>query len=203
LSEGVWHNLYGIKVHNWIEAKFFGGIGRTIGQQDKTAKAGLVAYDLFRLCLYVQEENGPNRDNGRYLVAVFNRKPERYLAFRRRNRAFPKRKWLKLLLEPGDKQIQITLEQEPPIFREAFGERFREHHQNLDLKLRVVTRAFSPVEPLSEYLYWGYLIRVVDFEISLGDDKLIYKDASKERWTKQHENIQKKLIERALEMRKT
>jgi hypothetical protein len=142
-----------MKIHNWIEAKFFGGIGRQAGHQTKSENAAKIALDLFRLCLFVQEERSRHRENGRYLVVVFNRNPKDYLALRRRDSAFPKREWLNLLLQPGERQIQVTLEHEPYSFKRVFGKGFIERYQNLDLKLRVVTWIFSPIEPLSKTLY--------------------------------------------------
>jgi len=197
---GLWHNLYGMKTHNWIEAKFFGGIGRQSGNQTKSENAAKIAFDLFRLCLFVQEERSKHRDNARYLVVVFNRDPKDYIALHRRDSSFPERQWLNILLQTGDKEIEISLEHEPKSFRKIFGQGFVDRYQNLDLKLRVVTWAFSPIATLSKYLYWGYLIRVVDFEILLGDHKLTYKDMSQEVWSEKQEKIQKQMIERALEV---
>ena len=196
---GLRDNLYGMKTHNWIEAKFFGGIGRQAGHQTKSGNAAKIVLDLFRLCLFVREERSKCRDNGRYLVIIFNRNPKDYLAFHRKNSAFPEREWLGLLLQPGDRQIQVTLEHEPYSFKKIFQRAFVEYDPDLDFKLRFITWAFSPTDPLSQNLYWGYLIRVVDFDISFGGDKLIYKDSSQEVWSERQEKMQKQMIERTLE----
>jgi hypothetical protein len=42
-------------------------------------------------------------------------------------------------------------------------------------------------------------MRVVDFEILLGEHKLIYKDTSQEVWSEQQEKMQKQMIEKTLE----
>jgi len=197
------HNLYGMKIYNWIEAKFFGGVGRQIGHQQKVSNAGKIALDLLRLCLFVREDRSAYRSNGRYLLVVFNREPGDYVAFRRRVSDFPEREWLDILSEPGVKQIHIDLTQEPPSFKKVFGGRFVECNENLDLKCKVLTRTFSPIEVLPEVLYWGYLVRIVDFEISLGNDKLIYRDTSSEFWTEKQKETQKRLIKRVIKMQQT
>lgn len=197
-GHGLGHNLYGMKPDNWIEAKFFGGIGRQAGTQTKVENAGRIAFDLFRLCLFVQEERSKVRNNGRYLVVVFNRRPQDYLAFRRQKSGFRDRIWLTRLLQPGDNEIDIALDDEPPSFKKTFGAQFVEHHPNLCFHLMVTTRVFSPIESHLKYLYWGYLVRVVDFKISVGNELLIYKDTSGESWSQQQQETQKRLIEKVI-----
>lgn len=194
------HNLYGMKDKNWIEAKFFGGMGRQAGTQKKTENVAIIALDLFRLCLFIKESRSKFRDNARYLLLVFNRQPKNYLAFRRKNSSYPKREWLNLLLKPGINEVDIILEREPKTFRKIFGKGFDKHHKNFSLKIRVETRTFFPIKLSSEYLYWGYLIRIIGFEIFFGDDNLIYEDIGEKKWTKEQEEIQKHLIKKFIEM---
>ena len=77
---------YGVKEKNWLEAKFYGGIGRAAGSETKTSNPGTLVRDLLRLCLFVEELRTRSRDNGRYFLAVFNREPKAYLAFHRADR---------------------------------------------------------------------------------------------------------------------
>ena len=198
-SKGLWHELYGMKPNNWIEAKYFGGIGRNIGSQTKTTNAAVIAFDLFRLCLYVQELRSSDRDNGRYLLVVFNRKPSEYLALSRQSTDFPKRKWLSNLLNPGEKDIHICIEQEPSNFKKCFPTKFSESDPGLNLKLKILTREFSPIETLNPHLYWGYLVRIIDFEISCGTRSLVYRDASQDFWSEEQRNTQKLLIQEAID----
>ncbi|UCC61649.1 MAG: hypothetical protein JSV36_12675 [Anaerolineae bacterium] len=156
--------------------------------------------DLFRLCVFVKEQRANRRDNARYFLAAFDRKPTDYLAFSRRSREFPCRKWLHHLLEPGEKQIHISLEQEPPSFRQVFSVKTAEHDCRLEMNLRIVTHAFSPIEPMSEFLCWGYLVRIVDFEISYYGETLSYKDTSQAFWSEEQEKTQKCLIEKAISL---
>jgi hypothetical protein len=187
-----------MKTHNWIEAKFFGGIGRQAGHQTKVGNTAKIVLDLFRLCLFVQEERSKHRDNGRYLVIAFNRNPKDYLAFHRKDVASPEREWLGRLLQPGDSQIHVTLKHEPDSFRKIFKNAFVEYDPDLVFKLRFITCTFSPTDLLSQNLYWGYLIRVVDFDISFGGDILIYRDSSQEVWSQRQEKMQKQMIEKTL-----
>jgi hypothetical protein len=71
----------GVCEENWIEVKFFGGAERKGSSEPKTQNIGAVLADLLRLKYYV-------REGGRYLLLVFNRKPEHYLAFTFNNLLF-------------------------------------------------------------------------------------------------------------------
>lgn len=193
-AKGLYHSLYGMKTENWIESKFFGGIGRQAGNQTKVENAAKIALDLLRLCLFVQEDRSAHRDNARYLVVVFNRDPDRYLAFHRRSPAPGERKWLRILLQPGENHLHISAVQEPASFRRVFGNVLK-HYDNVDMQLRVVTRLFSPIDALAKNLYWGYLVRIIDYEIIAGEHKLVYKDTSGEIWSEQKEKTQKRLIQ--------
>lgn len=191
-KKGLCHNEYGMKNHNWLEAKYFGGIGRQRGRPQKVINAALIAIDLLRLCLFVQETRSKDRGNSRYLVLIFNRNPKDYLAFSRQNSS--NREWINSLLRPGEKKIEITLEPETKTFKEKFGNGFIDFKNNFSMKLRIYTRAFEPIECSSPFLYWGFLIRIVDFEISFSEDKLTYKDIGDEIWNEEKVRTQKKMI---------
>lgn len=197
-TRGLWYDEYGMKKDNWIEAKYFGGIGRQIGSQTKTENAAMIALDIFRLCLFVKEERSKYRENGRFLILVFNREPKKYLAFSRQNSS--KREWLNFLLQPGQNFIEIKLEKEPNSFKRTFGNGFVNFTKNLYMNLRVFNYSFEPIECKSEFLYWGFLIRIVDFEISLNDEELIYKDISEETWSEKKLKTQKRLVEKYLNL---
>jgi len=99
---------YGFHVHNWIECKFYAKIGRARGTTTKVSDVGRLTRDLLRLCLFVKKKVSDVQANGRYLVAVFNRRPSEYLAFHRQS-PDPDRAWLQELLIPGRHQIEIPL----------------------------------------------------------------------------------------------
>lgn len=195
---GRWYELYGMKSHNWIEAKHFSGIKNKGDSQKKTMHAASIALDLLRLCLFVKEERSKNRDRGRYLLLVFNRRPEDYLSLTRRSAEYSERQWLQNLLLPGENEIELSVAEEPSIFRKVFFKRASDTDDQLKLKLRISTLSFSPSRESSVYLYWGYLIRIIDFELSCFDKSLIYKDASQEFWTLDQEETQTWLIQRLM-----
>jgi hypothetical protein len=190
-------SLYGMKTNNWIEAKLFSGIDRQKGHPAKVDYVASIARDLFRLCLFIEEKSNIN-SNGRYIVMVFNRKPDKYLALKRQNKDYPEREWIKSLLDPGEKEIIISLEKEQKTFKQKFGYGLN-HTKNIETRLRVMTRAFTPSEETSEHLYWGYLVRIIDFEIVLGDERLIHKDVSSKIWSEQQTAKQKRFIKELLE----
>lgn len=200
--EGVLGGLrlshYGVKVHNWVEVKFYGGIGRGIGTEAKVQNAGRIAQDLLRLCLFVKELQSKTRDNGRYFLVVFNREPSAYLAFQRRSQNKQDREWLHQLLSPGHHHLEISLQGEAATFTKTVGVRLTNLTDCLELSLDVVVYAFEPTARPSEFLYWGYLVRVVNFTIHLGTDKLVYIDNSQDMWTDKQVATQQRLAESML-----
>lgn len=175
-----WYAQYGMKPSNRMEAKVFGRIRERAGSETKTSNAGSIALDLFRLCLLVQEIPTGFRDNARYFLTTFDKEPSNYLALGRRSSEHPSRDWLRDLLSPGESEISPSLKVEPPSFRRLFfGDAIGDKH-DLEMKLRVVTKEFSPTEHVSEFLYWGYLVRIVDFLISSLGRTFQYQDASTE-----------------------
>ena len=193
-TRGIGYDLYGMKPDNWIEAKYFGGIGRQQGSQAKTENAASIALDLLRLCLFVREERTRSRDQGRYAVLLFNRDPSQYLAFSRQSRS-SRRRWLEALLVPGTYEGTILLEEEPPTFRRTFGQSFGKGYRHLSLTMRAVIREFSPIASPSEYLYWGYLIRITHFELVIDDLALTYADDTEEVWSEESEKVQAQMTE--------
>ncbi len=198
-SRGLWHSLYGMKPSNWVEVKYFGGIGRSRGEETKTENAAYIMLDILRLCLFVREETSPQRENGRYLLCVFNRKPETYVAFRRRG-GHGDRDYLISLLTPGmHRGVGFSLDEEPPSFGRVLGVSPRLGATNLTLVMDAVTVGFEPYELKSDYLYWGYLIRIMNYEVMLGELKLTYSDTSEDMWTKEQQQVQDDLCRRLLE----
>lgn len=179
-NKGLWHHLYGMKPYNWIEAKYFGGIGRQAGSQSKTENAAYIALDIFRLCLFIEEIRHSTRENSRYLLILFKSHPKDYLAFGSKDNS--ERSWLINLFKQGDSWINIDLSKEPNSFRKIFGKSFVQN-PHLQLKLRTYTRCFEPLEIESNFLYWGYLIRILDFEINFENLNLVYHDLKKEMWS--------------------
>jgi len=179
-SNGLGHELYGIKPENWIEVKYFGGIGRSKGSETLVSNVGKISFDLFRLCLFVQEIPTPERNiNARYLLCVFNEEPQKYLAFRRKNRTW--RDWLVQILKTGEHSINIRVDNEAKSFKDGFSKNFANNIMAkqispISLGLRTITHSFYPLRTQIKPLYWGYLIRIIDFDISINKCTLSYRD---------------------------
>jgi len=197
-TRGLWLPYYGVKPNTWIEAKFYGSIGRRTGTEPKTQNAGHIVQDLLRLCIFVKEERSSHRDNGRYFLVVFNREPGAYLAFQRRPQNGLNREWLRQLLSPGRHRLEISLDGEAATLIKTMGAGFAGLTDALELSLDVVTYTFEPAAKLSEFLYWGYLVRIINFTVRLGSDDLVYDDSDDAVWSEQQVAKQQHLAERVL-----
>jgi len=197
-------SYYGLKAYNWIEAKFYAKIGRGSGNVTKVSNAGRITKDLLRLCLLVKEEGAGSRDNGRYFLAVFNRAPGAYLAFGRQSQGAPDRDWLLKLLSPGHHQLNISLKEETKSFLNKISASSLDQVGALGWSLDVVTYSFKPAflssQPLQP-LYWGYLVRIVNFQMRLGSDALVYDDSSDDIWSREQTATQERLAQRVLGMK--
>ena len=188
---------YGVKPHNWIEVKWYGGIGRGTGTEPRTNNAGEIVQDLLRLCLLVEEMPGKIRDNGRYFLIVFNREAGAYLAFRRQSKSEPRREWLRQILSPGfHRNIEVSLSGEASTFIRAVGPGLEGLADSLWSSVDAVTYSFEPTKQPSESLYWGYLVRIVDFTVRLGPDELKYRESNDAGWTDEGVITQQKLAQR-------
>lgn len=191
---------YGFHAHNWIECKFYAEIGRSQGTTTKVSDVGRLTRDLLRLCLFVKEKVSDVRANGRYLVAVFNRRPSEYLAFHRQS-PDPDRVWLQELLIPGRHQIEIPLKGETKSLLNKIGQGFVDVDEAFDWSLDVDTQTFEPglsSDLPSEILYWGYLVRIIGFSVCLGTDQVIYRDNVP--WTDEQVIRQQRLADRGLDL---
>jgi hypothetical protein len=161
----------GVCEENWIEVKFFGSAERSGSSKPKAQNVGVVLADLLRLKYYV-------REGGKYLLLVFNRKPEHYLAFTRGDSS--ERDYLNTLLEPGEHRLAVDLASEPKIIWNTINRKFgKPPDQNIELN--VLTYAIKPLPvkglillanlPLKrsregftsiEPTYYFYLIRIIE-----------------------------------------
>ena len=96
-----WANS-GVCEENWIEVKFFGGAERKDSTEAKSQNLGNILSDLLRLKYYV-------REGGKYLLLVFNRKPEYYLPIKRKRE---ERSYVDDLLRFGIKTVKIDFDKE-------------------------------------------------------------------------------------------
>ncbi|MEN6413437.1 MAG: hypothetical protein ABFC84_11895 [Veillonellales bacterium] len=169
--------IYGIRPNNWIEAKYFGGLKRNKGNETKSENAGAIMYDIFRLCCLVPLSLQKKDNMTRYVLNVFNNRPEKYLAYRRESRT--ERIWLSNLLHPGSNEIIFSLSQEPKTIKELFGKYFLNNPTTeLTIKANVETLEFKPFID-ADIQFWGYLSRIVNFTIALEGIKVTYDPLQK------------------------
>jgi len=203
--DGVFPGLllpcYGVKPHNWIEVKFYGGVACGTGTVPRTENTGRIVQDILRLCLLVEEMPGKIRDNGRYFLIVFNREPDAYLARGRQSHSEPERKWLRQILSPGfDPCIEISLSDEAATLIRAVGPGLEGLTDSLCLSLEAVTYSFEPTSQPSESHYRGYLVRIVSFTVRLGPDKVTYSEGDDSYWTPEDVATQRRLAERVFRL---
>src|SRR5689334_18627892 len=60
---------YGTVEHNWVEAKYFVSLARSV-KQNARKNVALITQDLMRLCLNTPEPRTSTRDSARYLLVV-------------------------------------------------------------------------------------------------------------------------------------
>jgi hypothetical protein len=191
--------LYGMKTYNWVEVKFHSGLGRSSGTETKTENAGKIARDLLRLSLFVPETRSRHRDNGRYMLVVFNREPSAYLAFQRRGQAGAGRTWLRTMLSPGTHYLEISLADEVATFKTAVGAKLARMADTFVLGLDTITYPFEPINIAVENLYWGYLVRIVNYSVQLASHKFVYRDDDDAMWTQEKADQHKELLDRVLD----
>jgi hypothetical protein len=164
-----WANS-GVCEENWIEVKFFGGAERKESGEPKTKNLGRVLEDLLRLKFYV-------REGGKYLLLVFNRKPEYYLPF-------SDRKYLPTLLKQGRDSVKIDFMKEPETVINSISEDLKElvikkkevefDLQKYSIEPLVVKGLIMPSDsgvvrkskkggaPVIEPIYYFYLLRILE-----------------------------------------
>lgn len=161
-----WANS-GVCEENWIEIKFFGGAERKGSSEPKTINLGRVLEDLLRLKFYV-------REGGKYLLLVFNRRPEYYL---------PERKYLSMFLKQGKDLVRINFMEEPETVIKSFSKDLRELVINKEVELDLQKYSIEPLVvkglvipsdsevlrkskrggvPVSEPTYYFYLLRILE-----------------------------------------
>lgn len=171
---------YGTRSQNWIEVKAFLASVRKIGGTPPTTEnVGKIIRDLLRLCLLPEELQGTIRQNGRYLLLVFSDSPSKSLAM---TTSAQKRDWLSKLLNEGYGNLQFDLSKEPEALRKAVGLGFVDSSE-LSLYINFRTMMFRPDEN-TRAKFWGYLIRILSFKISLSNLEIEFDDILQEHWDK-------------------
>jgi hypothetical protein len=174
---GISHlEQYGFKKNNWIEAKTFFGGKKTAPA--KTQNNGKIIKDILRLCLYLDELQGKHRLNARYILLVFNQKPSFYLAY-------SQRPWLKNIFEDKVPEIEIDLNKEP---KTCIRSIVNCDSINANIKIKFSKLYFEPIVQILIPVYWGYLLRIDSFYISINGKTISYSKDIDDYWS--HERIQ-------------
>lgn len=154
---------YGWKHNIWMECKFFRdqtGDG-TKSSSNKTSATGSIMADLLRLSLLVPEEKEIT-SNGRYLLHVYDDKPEQYLTYRNRP-------WCKSLVKEGVNVLSFSnLDQQPKAVLKLIGSL-----PGLDVKLTVTNFHSGPIYVAHRPVYWCWLTRIDKVQASLNDSTVI------------------------------
>jgi len=141
---------YNIQSKNYIEAKYYGGKKRHSGNEVKTQKVGEFIYDIYRLFNYTDS------NDGKYLFAIFNDKPETYLAFKKQtNDGLKERNWLMDLLYEGIHNISFSLDDESRTIKKIF-----KNAANVNFNFIANTISIKPVLAKTKDAFWCYLIKI-------------------------------------------
>ncbi|KOO59248.1 hypothetical protein WH43_04540 [Rheinheimera sp. KL1] len=163
---------YGFKEMQWLEAKSFFSKGSS---SPTTQNVGRIIKDLIRLCILPEELPGYIRQNGRYALMVFDQHPSKYLAYKDRS-------WLEQIFEERTPSIHIDLTSEQKsLIRSVVGRDMI--NAKLDLKLSVLH--FEPSAFIPKPVYWGYLLRIDEFSISINDSVIESRCESNDYWNKE------------------
>jgi len=138
----------GFRRTNYIEVKLFFE-KKEVANQSKTGNVGKIINDLLRLKKFATD------DVGRYLLIVFNRKKEDYLAFRAK---YGERHYLNDLLTVGKQEISIDLSREP----KSLIEEVKIDVKKSDFPIKIYTLAIETEKGREEKSekYYFYLIKI-------------------------------------------
>ena len=157
--EGVMPNnyrldQYGYKTMQWVEVKSF--FSRSKSVPPTTQNIGRIIKDILRLCLLPHELQGRIRQNGRYVLLIFDKHPSKYLAYSNRD-------WLKVIFEDIAPSLTIDLSEEKQSLVKGIV-----NASSIDAQIEI-TLSKHYFEPIAEgpSAYWGYLLRIDEFSISI------------------------------------
>jgi hypothetical protein len=170
VPRGARIDQYGFKENQWLEAKSFFSKGSS--SPAKTQNIGRVVKDVIRLCLLPEELQGSIRQNGRYVLLVFDKHPAKYLAYSDRG-------WLRQIFEERAPSVSIDLNSEKPSMVSSIVSQDSINAQ-VDLSLSVMH--FEPSAKTPAPVYWGYLLRINRFAISINGKAIKSDGGAKEHW---------------------
>jgi len=163
---------YGYREMQWLEAKSYFSKGKS--RSSKTQNVGRLVKDIMRLCLLPEEYQGAIRQNGRYVLLVFDSEPSNYLAFSGRD-------WLPKIFEERTPKINIDLNSEKSSLISSI---IKQRPLSAELNLTLSVTHFKPSSDIPSPVYWGYLMRIDKFSISLNGKMVQSNGDTHERWSK-------------------
>lgn len=188
IADKIVNGRFGCCETNWVEIKYFGGIGRAAGTETKTENKGKILDDLLRLCLFPDELQGKNRKNGRYFICVFNRTPKEYLSY------FSAADWVSEIFVQGIKKTKVYFNKLQPSTKKGI----KSFHitNNTSLELTIDTKSFYPFSITEHDNFYGYLIKIIGYKITCDNISLSYSDFMEEPWDIAKIELHKQIIEK-------
>ena len=161
---------YGFKEKQWLEAKSFFSRGNS--SPPTTQNIGRIIKDMIRLCLLPEEYQGSIRQNGRYVLLIFDKTPSKYLAF-------SDRAWLKRIFKERAPSISVDLSTEKSSLVNSIANVASVDAQ-IDIALSILH--FEPSAETPFPVYWGYLLRIDEFSVSINGKSIESGSEVKEHW---------------------
>lgn len=159
---------YGVRKKNWIEIKAFLASARSTGSAPTTKDVGDILHDLLRLCVLPKESEDGKCENGRYFLLVCSDSPKSYPAL-------AQKEWLVDLLLEGSREVSVNLANEPKPLREAVGIGFVQT-PDLTANFKVRTMSFQPELTDRAPVFWGYLLRILGFDVTVSGYNVKFDD---------------------------
>lgn len=160
-------NQYGIRRHNWLEAKYFKINATGHPTMDRVKVMLLLLKDFIRLACYPSEQNFLASEASRYLLHAYQGLPTNHIAEKKNSSGGSvgfTRSWVRKIRLPGLQTIdQIHAANEVGQFNGVIGAGLR----GLAFEFSSTTFAYEPGDP-GINVYWCYLTRLENFKVTLG-----------------------------------
>ena len=155
---------YGIKQHNWLEAKFLRTNKDGKPTYDKLKVVLLLIKDLIRLSVFPPEKSPPDSTASRYLLHGYKSEPKYHLARKKNTKDDVKgftRSWTERIRQPGQQKLDsFNLDREVGQFDKIVGANLRQ----LSLELKVTNFTYVPRNGGADD-YWLFLTRLDEISV--------------------------------------
>ncbi len=162
-------NNYGFSSENWIEIKYFHTRKPIKYNLPKVENVALIVKDMLRLIILT---GGKTQYLKRYLIIVFDNKPDKYLAMKTKKNV--PRTWLEMLFDRryAEKEVQIDFSTQP----DSFSKKISSSNKIREVTLTLNSETFLPKihENLvnnekinaSQLFVYCYLFRIERFKVT-------------------------------------